>query len=395
MMKFERGTLNKREKFWLYHSAFSVHPFLLCASVSLWLILKRVLSSLVLTLSIGGVLSIHAQTVPRPSESKDEIQNGQQSSASPGSKQDDLGDDVIRVDTNLVTVPVTVMDREGRFVTDLRRDDFRVYEDGVEQQIAFFAPVEQPFTVVLLLDTSPSTKFKLKDIKESAIAFIDQLRPEDRAVGVTFNSELHVLNRMMRDRDGLRKAIRNISTAPGTYLYATVDVMLNRLFRRIPGRKALVIFTDGVDNLLILQPDKRRRATFKSNLRDAEESGVIIYPIQYNTLGEMLQTQEYDPESLLKDYRVASDYLKSLANKTGGRLYQADTQETLRQAFASIAEDLRRQYSLGYYPKRGSVPGQQVRKIKISVNRANVAVHAKDSYNSNPPEAGSDKKPDK
>lgn len=367
---------------------------LLRASVPLRIVLKRVLGSLVLSLSIGAVLSIHAQTVPRPSESKDEIKNGQQTSASPVNKQDDLSEDVVRVDTNLVTVPVTVMDREGRFVTDLGRDDFRVYEDGIEQQIAFFAPVEQPFTVVLLLDTSPSTKFKLRDIQESAIAFIDQLRPEDRAVGVTFNSQLHVLNRMMRDRDGLRKAIRSISTAPGTYLYATVDVMLNKLFRRIPGRKALVIFTDGMDNLFIPPQDTQRRATFKSNMRDAEESGVLIYPIQYNTLRELLQSQADEPKNLLKDYRVASDYLKSLANKTGGRLYQADTQETLRQAFGSIAEDLRRQYSLGYYPKRGNVPGQ-VRKIKISVNRLNVAVRAKDSYNSDAPEAGSQKKPDK
>jgi Ca-activated chloride channel family protein len=367
---------------------------ILRVSVPLWLLLKRVLGSLALTLSVGFVPCIQAQTVTRPVESKDEIKNGRQTSSSPAGKQDDLADDVIRVDTNLVTVPVAVMDREGRFVIDLRREDFHVYEDGVEQQIAFFAPVEQPFTVVLLLDTSPSTRRKLKEIKDAAIAFIDQLRPEDRAVGVTFNSQLHVLNRMMRDREALREAIRNISSAPGTYLYATVDVMLNKLFRRIPGRKALVIFTDGIDNLFIPLEDTRRRATFQSNMRDAEESGVLIYPIQYNTLGDMLRQPGYEPESLLKDFKIASEYLKGLANKTGGRLYQADTQEALQHAFRLIAEDLRRQYSLGYYPKRGSVPGQ-VRNIKVSVNRSNVAVRAKDSYTSNPPEAGSDKRPNK
>jgi VWFA-related protein len=260
--------------------------------------------------------------------------------------------------------------------------------------VAFFAPVEQPFTVVLLIDTSPSTRLKLKEIKNAAIAFIDQLRPEDRAVGVTFNSQLHVLNKRMRDREALREGIRNISSAPGTYLYATVDVMLNRLFRRIPGRKALVIFTDGVDNLFIPPQDTQRRATFKSNLRDAEESGVLIYPIQYNTLGDMLRQPGYEPESLLKDFKTASEYLLGLANKTGGRLYQADTSEMLGRAFSLIAEDLRRQYSLGYYPKRGSVRGQ-VRRIKISVDRPDVAVRAKESYTSDPPDAGSDKRPDK
>ncbi|HEX8843128.1 MAG TPA: VWA domain-containing protein [Pyrinomonadaceae bacterium] len=333
-----------------------------------------------LFLIIGASVSIVAQT----SESKDGIKNNQQSAAPPAGKQDELTDDVLRVETTLINIPVAVMDRDGKFITDLRREDFRVYEDGVEQQLAFFAPVEQPFTVVLLLDTSPSTRFRLKDIQDAAISFLDKLRPDDRAVGVTFNSELHVLNRMLRDREGLRKAIRGIKSAPGTYLYATVDVMLNKLFRKIPGRKALVIFTDGVDNLFIPPNDTaRRRATFKSNLRDAEESGVLIYPIQYNTLGQMLRMPGYEPDQLLKDYKVASDYLSGLASRTGGVLYYADDPLALTRAFTSIAEDLRRQYSLGYYPKKSSNAGRE-RKIKVSVNRENVVVKARESYTSGP-----------
>jgi VWFA-related protein len=273
-----------------------------------------------------------------------------------------------------------VIDREGRFVADLQQKDFHVYEDGLEQPIAYFAPVEQPFTVVLLLDTSPSTRFRLKDIQDAAISFIDQLRPEDRAVGVTFNSQLQVLNRMMRDREGLRRAIRGITSAPGTYLYATVDVMLNKLFRRIPGRKALVIFTDGVDNLRVFPSETKRRATFASNMKDAEESEVLIYPIQYNTLNDVRQiTQGNNLEGLGLEYEVASNYLSGLAKKTGGRLYRADNLEVLRRAFAEIAEHLRHQYSLGYYPK-GSTGKGQVRRIKVSVTRSGVAVRAKDSY---------------
>jgi Ca-activated chloride channel homolog len=316
---------------------------------------------------------------------KDEVKPAQQAASSSADKQDDLAGDVVRVDTNLVSLPVAVMDREGKFITDLRREDFRIYENGVEQQVAFFAPVEQPFTVVLLLDTSPSTRFKLKDIQDAAIAFIDQLRPEDRAVGVTFNSQLRVLNRMMRDREGLRKAIRNISIASGTYLYATVDVMLNKLFRRIPGRKALVIFTDGVDTLFIPPFDTQRRATFNTNMRDAEESDVLIYPVQYNTLDDMRRMYREDyPEGLRQEYEVASKYLLGLANKTGGRHYMADSLEALRESFSSIAEELRRQYSLGYYPKESLSPGQ-ARKIKVRVNRENVVVKAKESYTSSPP----------
>jgi Ca-activated chloride channel family protein len=331
------------------------------------------------------VLAISAQTPPRPPESKDEINKAQQTSPAGNSNEDELAADVVRVDTNLVSIPVSVMDRSGKFITDLRREDFRVYENGIEQQVAFFAPVEQPFTVVLLLDTSPSTRFRLKDIQDAAIAFIDQLRPEDKAVGVTFNSQLRVLNRMMRDREGLRKAIRNISIASGTYLYATVDVMLNRLFRRIPGRKALVIFTDGVDTLFIPPHDTQRRATFNSNMRDAEESDVLIYPVQYNTLDDMRRMYREDyPEGLRAEYEVAGKYLMGLANKTGGRHYRADSLEALKQSFASIAEELRRQYSLSYYPKETSSVGQE-RKIKVRVNRENVVVKAKESYTSSQP----------
>jgi VWFA-related protein len=348
--------------------------------------MKRIISIFLLTLCIGAALSTPAQTATRASGSKDETNKNQQSPRSPGNRQEELSEDVIRVDTNLVSIPVAVMDHGGKYITDLLREDFRIYENRVEQQVAFFAPVEQPFTVVLLIDTSPSTRFRLQDIQDAAIAFIDQLRPEDRAVGVTFNSQLHVLNRMMRDREGLRKAIRNISTAPGTYLYATVDVMLNKLFRRLPGRKALVLFTDGVDTLFIPTPDSQRRATFKSNLRDAEESGVLVFPVQYNTLEDMrTMYQENYPEGLRQDYEVASKYLLGLAEKTGGRHYKADSLAALKQSFASIADELRRQYSLGYYPKETSRAAGQERKIRVRVNRANVVVKAKESYNASQP----------
>jgi Ca-activated chloride channel homolog len=330
-------------------------------------------------------LLVHAQTGPSPAAgSKTETKSVAPSQTAPATEENESREDVLRVDTNLVTVPVLVMDRGGRFITDLKREDFRIYENGVEQEVSFFAPVEQPFTVVLLLDTSPSTRFRLRDIQDAAIAFIDQLRPEDKAVGVTFNSQLRVLNRMMRDREGLRKAIRNISIGPGTYLYATVDVMLNRLFRRIPGRKALVLFTDGVDTLFIPQHDTQRRATLSSNLRDAEESGVIVYPVQYNTLEDMRRMfQDNYPEGLRRDYEVASRYLQGLAAKTGGQHYQADNLEALKASFNSIAQELRRQYSLGYYPKEAANRGGE-RKIKVSVKRDNVVVKARESYTSSP-----------
>ena len=105
-----------------------------------------------------------------------------------GEVAEEVGEDeVVRVNAALVTVPVSVLDRDGRFIGGLGKEDFRVYEDGVEQQVAYFAPVEQPFTVALVIDTSGSTRFKLEDIQDAAIAFLDQLRPADRVVVVAFD----------------------------------------------------------------------------------------------------------------------------------------------------------------------------------------------------------------
>src|SRR5947209_720401 len=107
-------------------------------------------------------------------------------SAAAGTVAPEESGEVVRVDATLVTVPVSVMDRDGRYVYDLRKDNFRLFEDGVEQDVAFFESVEKPFTVVLMLDTSSSTWLKHEQIKRAAAAFIDQLRPDDRVMVVSF-----------------------------------------------------------------------------------------------------------------------------------------------------------------------------------------------------------------
>src|ERR1044072_5054509 len=117
-------------------------------------------------------------------------------------------DDVIRVDTTLVTIPVNVTDRNGHYVGNLRQQDFRIYEDGVEQQIAYFASVDTAFNIALLLDTSDSTRFRLEDIQNEAISFLHQLRPDDRVMVVTFNSKVEVPAEPTSDRNALRAAIR-------------------------------------------------------------------------------------------------------------------------------------------------------------------------------------------
>jgi Ca-activated chloride channel family protein len=274
--------------------------------------------------------------------------------------------DVIRVNTTLVTIPVNVTDRNGKYIPNLRQQDFRIYEDGVEQQIAYFASVDKAFTIALLLDTSDSTRFKLDEIQNAAISFLDQLRPDDKVMVVTFNSKVEVLSEATSDRNALRDAIRRARPARGTLLYRAVDFTINQRLNQNAGRKAIVLFTDGIDSA-------GRRDAYDNNIRDAEGSDVLIYPIQYET--SMLINNSRRVQ--MKEQGDA--YLHDVAEKTGARYFSADTPENLQRAFAFIAEELRRQYSLGYYPKTAARRGQR-RQIKVTVNRPNLIVHARDSY---------------
>ena len=312
----------------------------------------------------------------------------------PTPTKEEGGDEVVRVETALVTVPVSVLDHRGRYVPDLRAEDFRVYEDGVEQRVAHFAPVDKPFTVALLLDTSDSLRFRLEDVQEAALAFVDQLRPGDRVMALTFDSQINILSEPTADHDAVRRAIRRARTSGGTRLYDTLDFVLRRrLGGARTGRKAVVLFTDGVDTGSI-------QATLRSNVRLAEESEVLVYPVEYSPQpdagGQLRAGINAPPSSSGTPLIVtgsaadantrsrADAYLRELAAKTGARLFRAETQASLRSAFARVAEELRAQYSIGYYPATAPRPGER-RRIKVRVSRAGLAVRARPGYIAAPP----------
>ena len=287
----------------------------------------------------------------------------------PAEPKEDL--DVVTVSTNLVTVPLRVRNQKGSYVSDMRAEEFRVFEDGVEQQLAYFAPVDSPFTVSLMLDVSDSTQSSLGQIKEAAIAFINQLRADDEVIIIHFDGVLNVVGQPSSDRAVLRAMIEQVPSGSGTHLYDAVDKVLTRLLTQIKGRKAVVLFTDGVD--------VGSRTTAKQTLREAEAGEALIYSVYYDTqeaLREKLLGGANIPYSVLRSranylnsvYAAARRYLDSLAQKTGARMYPASNPEKMAVAFASIAEGLRAQYSLGYYPANPPQPGQR-RKIKIQVAR--------------------------
>jgi len=328
------------------------------------------------------------------------------SAASTGPEEVSEGD-VVKVNTSLVTVPVSVLDRQGRFVPNLQRDDFRILDNGVEQSIAYFEPAEKPFTVALLLDTSASTHFHMQEIREAAIAFAKQLRPQDRMLVVTFNDEVLLLTpNATNDLDTVENLIDEYAnTGSSTRLYDAVHLTIRERLNQIKGRKAIVLFTDGVDT-------SSQQASYQSTLREAEELDALIYPIQYDTsdyarsmqgggnsvtvvttthglFGTKTSQQTYNvpgnngmpmPGTSKADYDRADKYLHALANETGGRLYQANDTTQLADSFSRIAEELRRQYSLGYYPKSDNADDNARREIKVRVKRPDLAVKARDNY---------------
>jgi VWFA-related protein len=234
---------------------------------------------------------------------------------------------------------------------------------------------------------------------------------------VSFDDDVRVLSEFTTDRYRLRDAIRQTRTGNGTRLYDAVDMVMNQRLSRVSGRKAIVLFTDGVDTT-------SRRASYDSNLQDAEELDALVYPLQYDTfndvsggggswpgssgssaidiLGQILggmgngggrQGRRGGGRSgsgtSRQDYEIANRYLQELSERTGARTYQADSIQNLGSAFANIAEELRRQYSLGYYPKNPAQAGER-RQVRVKVDQPNLAVRTRDSYVFNPSGATQD-----
>ncbi len=311
----------------------------------------------------------------------------------------DPADDVVKVTTTLVTVPASVKDRHGKSISNLRREDFRLFEDGVEQKIVYFdspeandaagEPTVSPLTVALLLDISDSTQFKLKQMRAAATAFVNQLGPGDRMIVIAFDKRVQVLTEATNDRKILSAAINRTTTGGGTSLYDALDTVLNHRLDRISGRKAIVLLTDGVDT-------SSAHATYLSTVRAAHQLDAAIYPVQYHTYGDFADnpsretygvgtfgatahvTKSGEPAS--EAYKRATLYLKLLAERTGGRFEYADTLKNLRKSFARIASELREQYTLGYYPKNSAGKGESLRQIRVDVALPRIKIHSRRSY---------------
>ena len=287
-------------------------------------------------------------------------------------------DDVIRVKTTLVNSPVLVIGRDGKFVPNLGREDFQVFENGVKQEIAYFAPVDNPFTVALVIDTSRSTVFNLQDIQHAALAFVDKMRPRDRAVVVSFSDDFKVVTEATSDRETLQRAIASIRPGGGSRVYDAIDALIAEL-NRIEGRTAMILFSDGVDN-------DSRKATVESTIGKVERSDTLIYPVQFSTYDRMKlrapaqRSLPVDGTGFSEqDYLRAGAYLRRLADTTSTGVYPASEISDLDRAISSIVDELHNEYSIGYYPRDAGKAGEQ-RRVEVRVNRPQLVVRARTGY---------------
>lgn len=362
----------------------------------------------------------------------------------------------IKIPTTLVTVPVIVTDRFGRFITGLNRGDFSVREDGASQKIEDFSSTEAPFNVALLIDTSRSTQNKLGHIRKAALAFIKQLQPNDRVMIVTFDEQVRFVSNFTDNRAELERAVKALKSSYLTSLYDAIYRTITEKMVPIQGRKAIVLLTDGVDTA-------SKKATFSSSLDLVAATGIISYAIQYETRNDggpvmkpiflperpsnsfvsklagsatTWQEQNKSPQQTqpkpnqpfisipfptgsifgetskpaspnsepstrvnsqiqqpVRDrYLVAADFLRSLAAQSGARYIRAESIENTTFAFQLIAEELRHQYALTYLSSNEQKDGSY-RTIAVSVNNPELVARSRRGYRVIKEEADTEKKP--
>lgn len=344
----------------------------------------KLTSSLLIVLALFGISqSLHAQTSDLPRRPPVLRSGGTFSDKSDEAKTTETKTVGDRQAATLVTIPAVVMDRNGRYIANLHKEDFQIYQDGVEQSIASFASVEKPFTVALMLDVSGSTQYQLAQIRDAANTFLGRLRMDDRLMALTFDGDIHVLTEPMSAAMVRRTKLHIPAVTDGTVLYDAVSFVLKRM-AQIPGRKAIVLMTDGVDQ-------SSTAATLQGTLDDITEQDVLIYTVQYNTLPQLPQrlsmiknekARRKVEQRLMKGYALSEPYLRSLAEKTGGRFYKADDLRDVAPAFEAITAELGVQYSLSYYPQEKSGDGEH--SIRVKVRYPNLVVRARDSYTTSP-----------
>ena len=318
-------------------------------------------------------------------------------------------DETIKIETRLVSVPVIVSDHDGRYVPNLVQADFTVLQDTKPQKVEFFAATEEPLTIALLIDTSQSTRGVIDDIRDSARAFIKLLRPQDKAMIMSFDYDTHLLSDLTDNQDKLRSAIKEADIPErglfGTTLRDAVAQTVNRSFAGIKGRKSIILLTDG--------KDAGSRVTARDLLYSLEETDTLIYTVMFTTDERHLMRPRFDnyppfgrggrgwgggryprddfPRFPRNDERMrrrqerverenanAEQFLRRLSDTTAGRFYSSKNGK-LKKTFEMIVDELRFQYRLGFYPPEDT-DATTLHALKVKVTRPDTVVRARSGY---------------
>jgi len=275
--------------------------------------------------------------------------------------------DTIRVDSDLVDLKVSVIGSKSSLpLTPLQQKDFLVLEDGLPQEITFFAASDAPFDLVLLLDVSGSTADKMKLIRRSAKRFVDATRPNDRVAILAFTDELDLISNFSSDRQQLKKRIdRMDKTLGGTKFWDALRFVTEKLvpLGPISRRTAIIVMTDGVDNALPGIYGEGSSTSFPDLLRIVRDSGTLVFPIYLDTEEEEVKRHR-TPRAA---YQTAREQLGELADACGTTLYRAAKIEDLETVYDQVISDLSTVYSIGYKPSNKARDGKW-RSIVVQLN---------------------------
>ncbi len=263
---------------------------------------------------------------------------------------------VFRAGVDLVSLTVAVTDGTGRYVTDLGRDEFTVFEDGVRQELTFFTKSQLPIALALLLDTSASMEDKMTTVQAAAVGFAKTLRTEDLGEVIDFDSRVEILQKFTNSVGDLEKAIRQTSAGGSTSLHNAIYISLKEL-KKIQAkgsedvrRQAIIVLSDGEDTSSLV--------SFEEVLDLAKRSEVAIY-----TIG--IRSRE---PSTAKGFKEAEFVLRQLAQETGGKAFFPNSAADLTNVYGQIAEELSSQYTLGYTSRNPRRDGQW-RRVVVRVQR--------------------------
>jgi Ca-activated chloride channel family protein len=307
----------------------------------------------------------------------------------------DEPEEVLKVNTALVQLNVGVVDRQGRAITNLARNEFSVYEDDVLQPITNFEPTTTPFSLVLLLDMSGSTITFRPTIKQAAYRFLDALAPDDRVAVIAFNEKVKTLANFTTDRRKIANAIEYADGKGETHFYEAMRFALELLGKEGQRRKAIVALTDGIDTqmknldrasaanahnneeaLAAVKPDAS--SALKSVLGAADRQGVTIYPLALPS-GDPKRIPFLEPVQTAI-YSAARSRMQTLADRTGGRLNEIRRLEDMGRIYAQVAAELRTLYTVVYRPINTNAPAGRWRSIRIEVARPELIARTRTGY---------------